>query len=280
MCRDREAAIVVPDTALLEFSRHRTDNLQKSMTELQNAYDLLDRYSIRHDHVPPADIVSSPDLLAMLRATGAAVEHEEPSFDDFREAHRRACLHMAPRVSDKSDEMRDLVIWTQALRLARQGSGAVLVAQDRIFHLEETEGEAEDGGLKRVKTIEEAIEAVFGVKPPYEQLAELLVRSVWEDLVAAGVPLATRPVSFAVSGETFAMGSDDDLANASMNFSSETTNGLPLQAVLRIHLTGNTIRRVSMADIRVDEDTWGNGNLSILVDRPAPDFDFAFIADA
>jgi hypothetical protein len=280
MCRDRDATLVVPDAALLEFNQHRAQHRTEAISELQKAYDLLDQYAIHHDDVPPNDVVSTPDLLSMLRTTGATVEHVQPSLEDFREAHHRACWRLAPRVSDRSDEMRDLIIWIQALRLAEQGSGAVLVAQDRIFHLEGTAEEAANARLKRVKTIEEAIEAAFGVKSPSEQLAELLVRAVWEDLVAAGLPLTLIPVAFAVSGEVFTMGSDGALANANMNFSGETSDHSPLQAVLRIRLADQRIRWVSLADIRMDGDTWGSGFLRLPVDRPMPKFEFGVIADA
>jgi hypothetical protein len=50
-----------------------------------------------------------------LRATGVQLEVENPKLEDYRNAERRACLHLSPQPPEtKSDEMRDLVIWEVA----------------------------------------------------------------------------------------------------------------------------------------------------------------------
>jgi hypothetical protein len=68
-----------------------------------------------------------------LRATGVQLEVENPKLEDYRNAERRACLHLSPQPPEtKSDEMRDLVIWEVALRVAKRDGKAILVSRDHV----------------------------------------------------------------------------------------------------------------------------------------------------
>jgi hypothetical protein len=269
-CADRGIEIVIPATTLLEFDRRRSEFVQRTVRDLQRAYDLLDRFSIGHDDVPPETAVSSPDLLALLEAAGVATEHAEPILDDYQDAHRRACSHLAPRSGGKSDEMRDLVIWALALRLARDGAGAVLVARDAIFHDERSAEEARVAGLIRVESIEEAIEVALGVKSPSERLAEPLIHAIWTELWEAGLPIPDAPVPYNIWDEEFVLGEDGNLASARMTFSVDTVDNEPMQAALLIQIQNLRINLVALQDIRINGVSWRDGELRIPTDQAAP----------
>jgi hypothetical protein len=139
-CRERGVAIVIPETTLLEFERRHSEFAAKEVDNLALAPALLDRFSIAHDIVDPRDVVKEPNLVALLEATGVTVEVISPSFDDYREAHRRACKHLPPSTEKKSDEMRDVVIWLIAVGVAQSSMGAVLIAKDALFHVSRFSG--------------------------------------------------------------------------------------------------------------------------------------------
>lgn len=272
-CADRGISIVIPATTLLEFDRRRSEFMERTIRDLQKAYDLLDRFSIRHDGALPRTVVSAPNLLDLLAATGVSTEHVEPNLDDYQDAHRRACSHLAPRPGGKSDEMRDLVIWSLALRLASEGSGALLIANDKIFHDERTADEAREAGLARAKTIVEAIEVALGVKSPSERLAEALIHAIWADLVAAGLPIPNAPSPYNTRDEGFVMGESGNLASATMLFSAAMGSGEKMEATLHIHIEEQRIARVIAQDVRVDGVAWEAGELEIRTDRVAPKLD-------
>jgi len=118
--------------------------------------------------LPEIPIPKLPSLgvVDALRATGVTVEIEDPALDDYREAETRAALHLAPHppLSD-SDEMRDLVIWQVAIRIAKRDGGACMVSRDEV-HVHER-GASEAGGVRlyRARNFEEAVEVLLQKSP-------------------------------------------------------------------------------------------------------------------
>jgi hypothetical protein len=96
-----------------------------------------------------------------LRATGVQLEVENPKLEDYRNAERRACLHLSPQPPEtKSDEMRDLVIWKVALRVAKRDGKAILVSRDHV-HSDERGEAAEACGLLRVQSLDDFVVSGF-----------------------------------------------------------------------------------------------------------------------
>jgi hypothetical protein len=81
-CRDGGHAIVLPETALLEFNRKQGALVGRAEEELRSAYAALDKHGIDHASPDPAQVVSAPDLPALLGATGVPVEVDVPTLDD------------------------------------------------------------------------------------------------------------------------------------------------------------------------------------------------------
>src|SRR5262245_6138244 len=161
-CREAASAgafLVVPRTTLLEIERNERHSVEEAITKISNAVTVLDSWGINLEGLDPRQLVRPGDVIEALRATGIVVEVEEPSLNDYREAERKACLHLPPRPPEtESDEMRDLIIWVTALRLARKDGQAILVSRDEIHTHERGGAEAEEHGLLRARTLDEALD--------------------------------------------------------------------------------------------------------------------------
>ena len=59
--------------------------------------------------------------------------------------------------------MRDLIIWTIALRLAKTGGGAILISRDEVHAHQRGSVEADAAKLHRAKTCDEALDLLGGV---------------------------------------------------------------------------------------------------------------------
>jgi hypothetical protein len=122
----REAAqvggiLVLPRTVILENERQRLEMYGKAVATLDAAALTLTQAGVSIPAFRAQDMVPRVDLITALRGAGIAVEAHDPTLEDYRDAERRASLHLSPRSKDsKSDEMRDLVIWAVALRIAAQ----------------------------------------------------------------------------------------------------------------------------------------------------------------
>jgi hypothetical protein len=231
-CCNLGIAIVVPRTTLLEFNRRRDEHAQQTIRKIIAAYEQLDAFSIGHDTPIPEDLVTRPELLELIAATGVSAELTEPTIDDFNEAHSRACLHLPPRGEGKSDEMRDLVIRAMAIRVAQEEGGAVLIAGDKIFHNDISDEEAVTVGLTRVKTIEAAIAEIRAVRSPAVIAAAQFAEAIWADLSGAGLRLPSLPAPYDLTDIVFTMGEDGQPSNAYVRISCESEDGQLLQANL------------------------------------------------
>ena len=190
-CARVGAVIVLPRTALLEVERRQKQLMETEISTLERAYNTLRNAGVNFEERQSGELFSLPDFAELFRSAGAKVVVQEPLLEDFDDAHRRACLHLSPHPPDiKSDEMRDLVVWATALRLARDG-GAILLSRDEVHTHGRGDEEASAVGLLRAKDIDGALE-LLGVESPTGRLVRLLLELVWDDLRFVGLPLPTR----------------------------------------------------------------------------------------
>jgi hypothetical protein len=187
-CKVGQHEVVVPLTSKLEFDRYQAQRRRETISSIRQAYGKLRRYEVPFEERDADELVPQPDLVELIKALGAEVNVVEPTDEELREAHRRACLHEAPHPPDaKSDEMRDLVIWMVALRVARESGGAVLVSRDNVHVGPAGDEEARRVDLVRRRTMDDAL-AYFGVATPVGQaLLDVLISS-WQELKNCGLP--------------------------------------------------------------------------------------------
>jgi hypothetical protein len=163
-CRAAAAAgavIVLPRTTLFEDERHQTTLNNAQVRKAQEAIATLKGLKIPLPEIQIPE-VTGVGLADALRSAGASVEIEEPILDDYREAEKRAALHLTPHPPEgDSDEMRDLVIWQVALRIARAEGMALIVSRDPVHVHERGAGEAAAARLYRANNVEEAVEVLL-----------------------------------------------------------------------------------------------------------------------
>jgi hypothetical protein len=143
---------------ILENERHQGSLYEEAVAKLEAARLTLLQWGATVQAFRPEELVQRIDIATALRGTGIAVEIEDPTLEDYRDAERRASLHLAPQSPDaKSDEMRDLIIWALALRIAARDGTAMLVSRDTIHSDEGGSEEARASRLLRAKTLEDAL---------------------------------------------------------------------------------------------------------------------------
>lgn len=247
-CSRQGHTVVIPETSKLEFDRKQGELVDNAKNELESAYATLARFEVSYEHRSPAEVIAPPDLLALIANNGAVAKIVEPTLEDYREAHRRASLHLEPHPpgDTKSDEMRDLIIWMTALRLARECDGALLVSRDVVHTHSRGDVEADEAGLMRVKTIDDALE-FLDVQTPAGQLFRQLMEPAWPLLASEGLPITPTPVVRSVARPVFEQGLEG-LASASCTLKVTTEAGGILRCRAEVEISAEhqqvTVRNV------------------------------------
>ncbi len=263
-CSPAGHTIVIPLTTLYEFDREQSEMVQGEISKLESAYKVLDKFRIRYSRTEPSQVVRPPDLTGLIKQYVMDVIVEEPTFEDLREAHKRACLHQPPHPPDiKSNEMRDLVIWLMALRLASQDGGALLISRDEVHTHARGDNEAIQVGLFRVRSVEEALQ-FLDVETPAGRLVKELLATVWVDFLDAGLPLAPMFSLVGVSGVRFIQGVHGP-SLASFTFKTKTLDGKIFQALTRIDMVDGIIIKATLSEITVEGEAWQEKPLPLVV---------------
>jgi len=209
-------------------------------------------------------LFEQPDIVRLFRDCGAKVEIEEPRIEDYQEAHRRACLHLPPHAPDKkSDEMRDLVIWMIALRLAGEHRDVILLSRDEVHTHTRGDDEATEAGMRRIRSVDELLE-ILGLETPSTRLAAALLEPIWSDLVATGLPFLQV---LKVDNAFFTTGTSG-IERASFDFVAKGDNGSTIEAHINIEITNGAITRADLKQVIVDGQPWQNGSAEIFTNKP------------
>lgn len=274
--------IVIPETAYLELLRAHQARADFGRTKLGKAYKELRRHGIEHDEPDPEDVIQVPDLVSVLGSLGISIDVPSATLTDFTEAHRRACLHLAPHTSlelkdgsghrKASDEMRDLVIWIMALRLAQEEGGAVLVSRDRIHTGPAGDEEAHGVGLVRVQDASSALE----VDGPGAVLVALLLHASWSGLTKAGLPLAPKPAWAELKESIFVQG-DRGPAQVKATVALTGKEGKVVRARATFFISGGLLESVKLVDVSVADEPFIPAtvtvDLGVAIPQPPPESD-------
>lgn len=267
-CSSRGVPIVLPETTLLEFNRAQDDHVDREREELQDAVELLESYGVEHEEVAPDSLISRADLVQLMEDTGVDVEVIPPTPSEYEEAHRRTCLHEPPHPPDTdSSEMRDVLIWCVALRVARAEGRAILLSRDRV-HVKEPGGvEAEDANLLRLDEVGKVMEALH-VESPTGKMARSLLAPVWDELVESGLP-AGRPFDLqGIDAPAFVRG-DEGLKHAEADIrTSGPGEGQQMAGHLTLELHRGAIEEVRIEEVTVDGEE--QPDVVIEFDEPRP----------
>jgi len=203
-CKNVGATLAFPRTSLYEIELRQKELYDLEIRRIDDARKLLTRYDSTLKVRQAADQIKVADVVHAFSAQGLHVEVELPTLDDFRDAEMRAAKHLPPSPprksssqssdEEQSDEMRDLVIWSVACRLARERGGALLLSRDVVHSGKLGREEAEACGLLRASDFDEAL-GMLGAETAAGQLAKLFLAKAWDKIIGAGVAL---PKVFAV----------------------------------------------------------------------------------
>ena len=264
-CARKGHVIIIPRTALLEFDRSQSQFRENEIRKLEKTYDSLEKLKIPYTRVDPSELFKQPDLIQLIKKTGVKVEVLQPDFGDLMQAHDRACLHKCPHPPEtKSDEMRDLVIWMAALRLASQDGCAILVSKDEVHVHQRGDDEATKVGLSRANGIEEALKILADLDPA-DKLMRQLLSSVWPGLVKAGLPVDDQML-VNLREPKFVQG-DKGLSRAYCILEATTSDKKPIRATTEINIDNDIIKNVTLSDISVGNRPWQESQLSVGVDK-------------
>jgi hypothetical protein len=259
---------VLPRTVVLEDERHQQELREQAIKRIEGAADLLRRHGIVIAEHNPAELIPPTALLTALESTGIRVETEEPTLDEYRDAERRASLHLPPQSPDKkSDEMRDLTIWAVALRVARRDGSAMLVSRDEVHSGTLGSIEAESARLLLASSFDEALD-LLGRLSPEAELAESVLKVVWDALKKDGLPLPDEIPRRAVSQVHF-VADQDGHANTSLLLELPTEAG-GIRANVRVFQIETATVQADVTDIRAGGTQWRSGSSSVKVNGELP----------
>jgi hypothetical protein len=257
------AILALPRTVILESQRQQQKLCDEAMTKLEDAASLLREWGVGVPTFSASVLVQRIDVLSALRTTMIKVEVHDPTLEDYRDAELRASLHLSPQAPDtKTDEMRDLIIWTIALRLARHDGGAILVSRDEIHLHERGSGEANTAKLHRAKTFDEALDLLGAINPAVA-LARSVLAGIWNELKLAGMPLPEEVPSGRFSRLLFAT-DEEGHANTNLSFELSTDDG-PLTGNARIFQASRETIKVDLTGLQMRGQQWKAGELSVTV---------------
>lgn len=251
-CADGGHVLVIPETALLEVERRQREIVVEERKQISGAVATLSAYGANVGAISAEELAPDVDVRDLFNQLGVEIEFPTPTIDDFRDAHARACLHESPHPPDgKSDEMRDLIIWSVSLRLAAADGHGLLVSKDRVHVHPRGDTEARESNLARVDSLEDALDYLEVKTAAGAQLEAMLAPS-WERLAQAGVPLGNSPMLLSVRDAQFVQGwAGPSSASGSVRVRGE--DGKMIFADVEIDVSSESMARVTMSNVRADD---------------------------
>jgi len=179
---------------------------------------------------------------------------ENPTPEDFNNAHRKACFKEEPHPPEsEDDEMRDLVIWELALRLARENGGAILLSRDKVHIHHRGDREAAQFGLKRFNDLDRASEALE-LETTSAQVITRILSKVWKQVIASDLPLVEGAQILSIKQPTF-RNAEDGTISVKAEVSMNTGKGNKLNATLMMRYVKEVPFYIEFSQIRLDKQS-------------------------
>lgn len=260
-CKQQCHEIVIPLTTLLEFNRKQIEFVNTEITELNRARAKLSAHGINVGMFEPNDLVKPPDLVQLINAVGISCILEEPTINDYGNAHRRACLRESPHPPDaKSDEMRDLVIWEISIRVAHENCGAILMSRDDVHVHYRGDKEASEFGLIRCNSFERAYESL-SIDTISSQRIHGLISAKWSAIIDSKLPIVDGGHIVSITNPIF-VDTDRGSSIVTCNVIFQTGDGKKLASLLSIEFANDLPFVFDFKDIKID-DKPSNDNVTL-----------------
>jgi len=251
-CRNKGHKIVIPLTTLFEFNKKQSEFVNKEIATLNSAGNKLTEYGINVEKYQSSDLVKLPDLIQIIKDVGVSCDLEEPTKNDYENAHRKACLRESPHPPDtKSDEMRDLVIWEISLRIAKENNGAILMSRDEVHTHHRGDKEASEYGLIRCNSIERAYESLSIETASAKKIKELIGK-VWKEIIESSLPVVDGGQVVSVKNPIF-HDTDQGSSIVTCNIHFHTGDDKEIASFLSMEYVNDYPFVLEFRDIKIDE---------------------------
>jgi hypothetical protein len=264
-CRSIGAELVFPQTALYEIELRQRELYEAEVAAIEDAARTLHKYgagsSIRGE-----DLIKVPNIVELFRSAGATVHVETATLEDFQDAEKRAALHLSPapsrrlspsnEVEETSDEMRDLVIWAMACRLAKDKGNALLLSRDKVHSGDSGKEEAAQCGLLRAKDFADAL-GMMGAETEPGKIARGFLVEAWPQLLASGIPISEAPKIQTISNVIFTQG-ESGIASAEFYFGCDSAKGKRFSAKVEINDIQPKYFEVALSDMKIEKNNCGS----------------------
>lgn len=255
ICKEHNHQIVIPLTTLMEFENKQKEFWDKEVTDVNQAINKLKSYGQELENIDADALVKMHNLIDLINKTGVIYTVVDPTKEDFEQAHKKACFHEAPCVPDaKSDEMRDLVIWEIALRVAREEKPVLLLSRDKMHIHHRGDIQASQVGLIRMNSFERAIEA-FGLETTSSRKIKEMLNKVWSELLESGLPLVKGADVLSIKQPSF-VNSEKGTTDVKAQLQFQTGDGKILNTSINMKFIDNTPLSIKFDEIKIlDQET-------------------------
>lgn len=191
---ERKNFVGVPSTVVLELDAWLNAEAKKRQEHLEKAIRLVkdSGFTITPDQAHPQVPES---IAAVLETFDRRITFLKPTLDEYLEAEKRTSYRLPPHPKKVEDEeMRDRVIWCQALRYSDGGKNPVLiVSNDQLFKNGASSEEGKSANISSVEGITD-LDQRLGERPPTVEKAieNLLLFS--DQLKEIGINLNTENI--------------------------------------------------------------------------------------
>ncbi len=274
-CHKVGARLIIPRTTLLEVNLRQKELADDEKLAIRSAMATFTKYKLPFESVDVDQIVIEPDLIGLFRQTGVSIDAEAATLEDFEDAERRACLHLPPGPprtrspaggeDTRSDEMRDLVIWATACRLARTAGGAILVSRDNVHTNKHATSEGETQQLRVAFDLDEAL-GMLGAETAAGKIAEQFLREAWPTFLRCGVPVSSDYSVKTITDAVFTQGTRG-IASARFAFSAANPKGKRFRAKASVSSIDDGAFVVTLADSHIDQSRCDAANIGATVAR-------------
>ncbi len=201
---------------------------------------------------------------------------EEPTKADYDIAHRKACYHTSPHPPDiKSDEMRDLIIWEIAIRIANEDNGAILISNDNLHIHHRGDQESSEVNLLRFNSFERAME-VLDIETPSAKEIKQLLDKVWERLIASNLPLQDGASLVSVKRPRF-RNNENGTVNVNALLKFHTGDGKELSTTMDMDYIFDSPKSMTFTQILIDNSNSVNPVNPVTIklsEIEIPDYDY------
>ena len=272
-CKKHNHIIVIPLTTLFEFDNKQLKFLEDEKNKIIQAVETLKSYEIQIQDSDINEVLNAPDLIKLIKDTGISCILEEPTNEDFKEAHRKACFHLSPHPPEKkSDEMRDLVIWEIAIRIANEEQGSLLISNDELHTHHRGDQDASTVKLLRFNNFERAMEALDIETPSAKEIKQLLDK-VWNEMVESDLPLENGASINSIKKPRF-MNDEKGVTHAKASLKFNTGNGKELSALMEMSYIFDIPKLITLREILIDSSERMDSVTIELSKIETPDFDY------